>query len=132
MLVLSDNLIELTEVCFSYASMINKRSAILYLLIVCLGVAPLLSASANGIGHTETMPANCTVCDVNDSGAHEFCDNTHCILSTGVCGTHASAGYITRLLWAPVSQLSFVARRQPSITRFLSRLEFSIFRPPIS
>ena len=112
--------------------MINKRTGVLCLLIFCIGMAPVLTAGANAIGHLETMPVNCIDRDSNDGGNHEYCDNTHCILSAGICGSQVGAGYMPALFWVPKPVYPFIESRRSASTQFRSRLEFSIFRPPIS
>jgi hypothetical protein len=112
------------------AMMIHNKSMIHYLLIICIAMAPVLTVDASAAGHMESMSTDHIDCDMNGGAGHGHCDNTRCMLSSGVCGTHAS-GYIAALSWMPTPVLPFVENHPSSASRFRSRLVSSIYRPPI-
>jgi len=112
--------------------MIHNRLRIHYLLIVCIAMAPVFNVDALAGGHMASMPATGIECDMHGSSDHGFCDNAHCLLSTGACGAHGGAGHLPAIpgLTKPLSPL--VEKRPSGTTRFRSHPASSIYRPPIS
>ena len=124
--------LEPVQIWLFEVTMIHKKPTILYLLILCIAMTPMLSVNASATGHLVSMSSDCIDSDMNGSGSLGVCDDTQCVMSIEACCTPGGAGYIPVLLWAPDSILPFAESRPSSITQFQSRLEFSIFRPPIS
>jgi hypothetical protein len=112
--------------------MIHNRRRIHYLLIVCIALTPMLNVDAFAAGHMAPMSTTDTGCDMHGSADHGFCDNTHCLLLTGACGAHGSAGYLPEIAELPNLISPLVENRPCGTTRFRSQLVSSIYRPPIS
>jgi hypothetical protein len=112
--------------------MTHKKSTLLLLLMLCIGMLPLQNLDAGDLDHMESMSLDCVVCDKDDGGAHGPCDDARCILSTGFCGAQNTTSIFSKLLWTPMPRQSLVAYRQSSKSRYRSYLEFSIYRPPIA
>jgi len=112
--------------------MLHNKSCIHFLLIICIVMAPMLTADAFAAGHMASISTTNIGCDMHGNGNHRFCDNTHCLLLTGACGAHASAGYLPEIPRLDDSMSPRVENRPLGTTRFRSHLVSSIYRPPIS
>jgi len=112
--------------------MTNKKTALLFLLMLCIGMLPLQNLNAGNLDPMESMLLDCANCDEDGDVAHGTCDDTQCLLSTGFCGTQNLTSILSRLLWTPMLRQSLVGYRQSSRSQYRSHLNFSIYRPPIA
>jgi len=112
--------------------MTNKKTALLFLLMLCIGMLPLQSLDAGNVDHMEEMLLDCVMCDKDDGVAHESCDGAQCILSTGFCGTQNITSFLSKLLLTPMPRHSLASSWQSFKPQYRSHLDFSIYRPPIA
>jgi hypothetical protein len=112
--------------------MTNKKAALLFLLMFCIGMLPLQNLNAGNLDPMESMLLDCANCDKDDDVAHGSCDDAQCILSTGFCGTQSITSILSRLLWTPMPEKSLTSSWQSSKSQYRSHLNFSIYRPPIA
>jgi hypothetical protein len=113
-------------------AMTNKKAALLFLLMLCIGMLPLQNLTAGNVDHMESMALDCANCDKDDGGAHGPCDDAQCLLSTGFCGTQNITSVLSRLLWMPMLKQSPVGYPQSFKSQYRSHLDFSIYRPPLA
>jgi hypothetical protein len=105
---------------------------LMFLLMVCIGFAPLQSINAGNAGHMETLSAHCVNCDVGSDVDLDVCDDSQCMMSVGSCGANHNQTiaqgipFLSRVLIAIGGYLSNQA------SPYQSHLNFSIYRPPIA
>jgi hypothetical protein len=112
--------------------MTNKKNALLFLLMFCIGMLPLQSLNAGNVDHMESMLLDCSNCDKDDGVAHGSCDNAQCILSTGFCGAQNITSFLSKSLRTPMPRQSLASSWLPVKSQYRSHLDFSIYRPPIA
>jgi hypothetical protein len=112
--------------------MTNKKTALLFLLMLCIGVLPLQSLNAGNVDHMESMSLDFASCDIDDGGAHGPCDKAQCLLSTGFCGAQSITSFLSKLLSAPMPRHSLASSWQSFKSQYRSHLDFPIYRPPIA
>ena len=117
---------------FHVYAMTNKKTALLFLLMLCIGMLSLQNLNAGNVDQMESMLIDCANCDQDDGVTHGVCDDTQCILSTGFCGAQNVTSILSRLLWTPMPRQSLVGYRQSVKSQYRSHLDFTIHRPPIA
>jgi len=112
--------------------MTNKKTSLLFLLMLCIGVLPLQSLNAGNLDHMESMSLDCANCDKDDGIAQGSCDVAQCILSTGFCGAQNITSFLSKLLSAPMPRHSLASSWQSFKSQYRSHLDFPIYRPPLA
>ncbi len=108
-----------------------RKTTLPFLLMLCIGMLPLQNLNAGNADHMQAMLNDCANCDSGDGVAHGSCDDARCLLSAGFCGTQGVTSIFSRSLWTTMPQ-QFLAGWQSYKSRYRSRLDFSIYRPPIA
>ena len=112
--------------------MTNNKTALLFLLMFCIGMLPLQNLNAGTVDHMESMLLDCANCDKDDGVARGSCDNAQCILSAGFCGTQNITSFLSKSLRAPMPRQSLASSWRPVKSQYRSHLDFAIYRPPIA
>ncbi|MDC1287789.1 hypothetical protein N8198_07880 [Gammaproteobacteria bacterium] len=110
--------------------MTNKKNLLMLLLVLCLGL-PLQMQNVGNMDHPETMTACINGDTDGDPGPH-VCDATHCLMPAGSCAAHNITSISQQSPWtvmAPISPGGYFAL---DYSWYRSRLNFSIYRPPIA
>lgn len=101
----------------------------MFLLIICIGFAPLQSINAGNLDHMESMPSNCAM----DSGADsDVCDGAQCMMSAGSCGANNILSISQATLCPSMALMSPGDYFHSVAFLYQSHLNFSIYRPPIT
>ena len=112
--------------------MSRNKTLLSFLLMLCIGLAPVQVFAAGESGQMDSMPQGCVDCDMHEDGGKASCDEPHCLMSAEYCGSHNVASILQRPLTSPVPSLSLIGYRQFEVSRYRSRQNFSIYRPPIA
>jgi hypothetical protein len=111
--------------------MTDRKTALLFLLMLCIGVLPLQNLAVAGTDHAQEMLLDCVICDMEGGAERGSCNETQCIMATGFCGAQSITGFLSRLLPAPEPGHTLAGSRQSFKSHYRSYLDFSIYRPPI-
>ena len=109
-----------------------KRYLIHYLLALCIGLFPVLNASAMSAGHSTTAPMDCLDCGQLDMNHGNPCHDQGCTSITQSCQSPAGTTCLpatTAFQIAPLGQSSILDR---SDSFRLQDITDSIYRPPIT
>jgi hypothetical protein len=112
--------------------MTNNKTALLFLLMFCIGMLPLQNLNAGTVDHMESILLDCSNCDKDDGVAHGACDNAQCILSTGFCGAQNITSVLSKPLRVPMPRQSSASSWRSVKSQYRSHLDFTIYRPPIA
>jgi hypothetical protein len=110
----------------------NKKSVLLLLLMLCIGLVPLQNLNAGDMDHMESMLLDCAACDMDKGAAQGACDDAQCMMSTGYCGTQNITSILSRSFRSSVQKHYLVGYRHFATLRYQSHFDFSIYRPPIT
>ncbi|RLA10792.1 MAG: hypothetical protein DRQ59_11145 [Gammaproteobacteria bacterium] len=108
-----------------------RKTALPFLLMLCIGMLPLQNLNADNADHMEAMLSDCANCESEGDVAHGSCDDVRCLLSTGFCGTQNITSTFSRLLSTAMPKQSLVTW-QAFKSRYRSHLDFAIYRPPMA
>jgi len=112
--------------------MTSKKTALLFLLMLCIGVLPLQNLNAGNVDHKQEMLFDCVMCDTDVGVDHGSCDEAQCLLSTGYCGAQGITSFLSKSLSTTMPRQSLAASWKSSKSHYRSHLDFSIYRPPIA
>ena len=109
-----------------------KNHLIHCLLALCIGLLPVLNASAMSIEHSVSMTMDCIDCDPAEMNHDSPCKNQDCNSITLSCGSHASANYLPPsplVENVPEMQINGLSRYNPD---YRPGVNDTIYRPPIA
>lgn len=112
--------------------MARKRNLSLLLLIICIALASAPGHSAGGGDLVNPMPIDCIDCDMHPGGGDNACDGAACMMFAEYCGGLLPFGLPTRAMVAPRPGPAPGGWGSAAVPDYRSRLDFSIFRPPIA
>ena len=113
-------------------SMATKKHLIHYLLAFCIGLLPVLNASAMHVEHSASAPLSCIDCEPGEKKLDDSCDDKACSSITQSCGSHSCASYLPA---APsvegmsFAQINSPGRYDPDCRQGVTD---QIYRPPIA
>ena len=110
----------------------NKKQMLMFLLMLCIGFAPLQSINAGNPGHLETMSTHCTNCDVEIGVAADVCDGTQCMMSVGSCGANQNQSISHGITLSSRVLIAIGGYLSNHASAYQSHLNFPIYRPPIA
>lgn len=113
-------------------SMTAKRHIIHFMLAFCIGILPVLNASAMSVEHSPSLPVDCLDCDLFESGLEKPCEKMDCDSISQSCSSQAGANYLPALSFVEV--IPFAQGNDPgrSASDYRQNLTDSIYRPPIA
>ena len=109
-----------------------KKYLIHCLLALCIGLLPVLNASAMSVDHSGTMPMDCADCGPVEMSNDSPCKNHDCNSNPESCGSHNSVNYLppSPLVESlPGRQINGLSRYDPDYRPGVSD---RIYRPPIA
>ena len=108
----------------------RKKTFLTLLLMLCIVMMPLQGFAMADSGHADST-AECVDCEMHDGGTG-VCDGSECLMSMGSCVAQNLVSPLPRMLATPISSHALIVLRQSESAAYRSRLEFSIYRPPIT
>ena len=112
--------------------MANHKTAVLFLLMFYIGMLPLQNLIAGNADNMESMLIDCSNCDMDETAGPGACDSAQCTMPSGYCCAQVIMSLLSRSAWSPMSRKAFAGYRDSFKSRYRSRLDFSIYRPPIA
>ena len=112
--------------------MLSRKLFIHYLLAACIGLLSVMNASADFDEQPSVMHGCQIECDAGAVIEPGPCTPEGCESMTTACGSFCSATIYSETPLNGNIALTRVARPHYSPADFLSRLSFSIYRPPIA
>jgi len=109
-----------------------KKYLIHCLLALCIGLLPVLNASAMSVEHPACMPMDCFDCDPVELELDGSCENQDCNSITQSCGSHTSANYLpasSLVEYVPFEHINALSRYDSDYRQYVTD---QIYRPPIS
>ena len=101
------------------------------LLVLCIGLSPLQILNAGNLGHLEAMTDCVNGVTDGDPAPHD-CEASHCVMPAGSCGAHNITSISQEPPWTSMVLISPGGYFSADYSFYQSRLNFSIYRPPIS
>lgn len=112
--------------------MTNANNLLIFLLTLCIGLAPLQALNAGNPDHMQAMSAGCVDCDMDGTTDMDLCDGAQCTMSTENCATNNVTSISQRVSLSSKVPLYLNVCFFSVTSQYRSRLDFSIYRPPIS
>ena len=109
-----------------------KRKLLHYLLILSLGLMPATVLAMDEMQHMDTMSTGSTNCEQMTKLANFSCGHESCMSMAHVCGANFSSGFIPASFLGDSNRLRHPVNYLPDEIRYRSRLDDSIYRPPIA
>ena len=110
----------------------NIKQILMFLLMLCIGFAPLQSINAGNPGHMETMSTHCANCDVESDVDPDSCDGTQCMMSVGSCGANHNQSITQGIPFSSRVLIAIGGYLSNRASAYQSHLNFPIYRPPIA
>jgi len=112
--------------------MAKHKTAVLFLLMLCIGMLPLQNLSAGNADNMESMLIDCGNCDMDETAGPGACDSAQCTMSSGYCGAQVIMSLQSRSAWSTMLRKAFASYRDSFKSRYRTHLDFAIYRPPIA
>ena len=109
-----------------------KKYLIHCMLALCIGLLPVLNASAMSVEHSDSMLMDCIDCDPVEMDFDSHCKNQDCNSITQSCGSHTSANYLPPsplVEHVPEVQINGLSRYDSD---YRPGVNDTIYRPPIA
>ena len=112
--------------------MVDRKIILLFLLMFSVGLSPLMSPVQGSDGHAAMMTSDCNGFDLENGIDFGSCGGDTCPMSAGYCATQGGAGFPARLASSSESGSFRTDWYTVPDSRYRSRFDFSIYRPPIA
>jgi len=109
-----------------------KKYLIHCMLAICIGLLPVLNASAMSVEHSDSMTMDCIDCDPVEMNHDSPCKSQDCNSITQSCGSHTSANYLPPsplVEHVPEVQINSLSRYDSDYRQGVTD---QIYRPPIA